>query len=198
MAISHAIRKENKEKVFQQVIEYVLKEKKIIKINDLYDSFKGDAFTNKSYFTRQITIMAEDDNRVHIKSAQRAGSYIAPVDVQFPTYEKKEKKKIINKNDKNGVFKSNINTPSSEELFNVPVDNDFIEERYFCDEEGIDYEGKQKDIDIDKNKWKKINKKLFHRVGYVDTIEAYEYTENDITEYLIVTLENKKFHFVQE
>ena len=207
MPVSHAIRKERRLKVFKQVIEHVLKENEVIKINDLYDTFKGDAFTNKSYFIRQITIMSEEDDRVHTKSAQRAGSYIAPINILFPEPEKKQPKKVKKKvttekkpkkSNKNKVHKSNVTLPSSEELFgDENINDDYIEERYFCDEEGIDYEGKQTDINIDE-KWKKINKKLFHRVGYVDTIEAYEYTENDITEYLIVTSEKLKFHFVQE
>jgi hypothetical protein len=139
--------------------------------------------------------MSEEDDRVHTKSAQRAGSYIAPINILFSEPEKK-----LKKSNKNKIHKSNVTLPSSEELFgNENINNDYTEERYFCNEEGIDYEGKQTDIDIDiDKKWKKINKKLFHRVGYTDTIEAYEYTENDITEYLIITSEKLKFHFVQE
>jgi hypothetical protein len=195
MSISHAVRKERRLKVFKKVIEHVLKKNKVIKINDLYDTFKSDVFTNKSYFIRQITIMSEEDDRVHTKSAQRAGSYIAPINILFSEPEKK-----LKKSNKNKIHKSNVTLPSSEELFgNENINNDYTEERYFCNEEGIDYEGKQTDIDIDiDKKWKKINKKLFHRVGYTDTIEAYEYTENDITEYLIITSEKLKFHFVQE
>jgi hypothetical protein len=195
MSISHAVRKERRLKVFKKVIEHVLKKNKVIKINDLYDIFKSDVFTNKSYFIRQITIMSEEDDRVHTKSAQRAGSYIAPINILFSEPEKK-----LKKSNKNKIHKSNVTLPSSEELFgNENINNDYTEERYFCNEEGIDYEGKQTDIDIDiDKKWKKINKKLFHRVGYTDTIEAYEYTENDITEYLIITSEKLKFHFVQE
>ena len=89
MPISHAERKEMKTRVYNNVVNHILTIRKIVKVNDMFEQFRGDVFTNAPYFVRSFVIHAENDSRIHIKSAQRAGTLAAPIDIPFPELKKK-------------------------------------------------------------------------------------------------------------
>lgn len=100
MPKSHAERKQEKIDVFEKTVSHIMEIRKAVKVNDLFDDFHGDVFTNVPYFVRSFVLLAEKDERVHIKSAQRAGTWAAPVDVEFPELTnrvtKKSEKKLVN------------------------------------------------------------------------------------------------------
>lgn len=113
MSKSHSVRKKEKEEVFERTVKHILEIGKVVKVNDLYDEFHGDAFTNVPYFVRSFIILAENEPRIHIKSAQRAGTWAAPVDIEFPEstnkVTKKPKKKLTNTDHIKPQISDNIN-----------------------------------------------------------------------------------------
>lgn len=126
MPVSHEERKQMKKTVYDNVVNHILEIKKAVKVNDLFDDFHGDVFTNIPYFVRSFVLLAEKDSRIHIKSAQRAGTWAAPVDIDFPELtnkvtKTKKKKKLtetihLQENSKQKESVDSVKKDSSEPL----------------------------------------------------------------------------------
>jgi len=217
MPISHKERKKAKKNVYELTVDHILTIKEAVKINDLYEQFHKDVFTSVPYFVRSFVLFAEDDPRIHIKSAQRAGTWCAPVDIEFPELKKnpiptpkpKDKKLTNTDHIKQTSKKTSVNmsidhektvdVPTKQEIFEddeADDPEDFEEDRFFTDEDGIEFEGKLTDIDIDDN-WYSINKRKLTTKGYTDIVKLYKYDDDHTSEYIAVTSENKKFHFIK-
>jgi len=97
MPISHADRKQMKKDVYEHVVAHILICNKPMKINDLYEQFHEDVFKSIPYFVRTFVLLQEEDSRIHVKSAQRAGTWAAPIDIEFAETLKTQPKKKNNK-----------------------------------------------------------------------------------------------------
>ena len=177
--VTHAERKQQKQDVYNSIADHILTVRRPLKINDLFDQFHSDIFSNVSYFVRSFVLLAEKDGRLHVKAAQRAGTWAAPRDVEFPSVVNKvtnKKKKLTTTNhlqnnkddepeqkasvpekeeptvDMSTNHEKSVPKPSTAELFGDDELDDTDEpedDRFFTDEDGNEFEGKMTDIDPD-------------------------------------------------
>lgn len=218
MAISHEVRRERKKVVYENIVQHIIQSKKVIKVNELFEEFHGNIFKDVPYFTRSFIILSKDDTRIHTKTAQRMGTLAAAIDIDFPEIKKKTNKTKQDKplkTDTTHVKKeSDIKTvpvvtstehekkvelPTSNELFGDETEDvvDTEDDRFFTDEDGIDFIGQQTDLTPNDN-WYSINKRLLTKSGYTDVIKLYKFDADDILEYLAETSEGKMFHFTKD
>ena len=218
MAISHEVRRERKKVVYENVVKYILESKKVIKVNELFEEFHGNIFKDVPYFTRSFIILSKDDIRIHTKSAQRAGTLAAAIDIDFEIKKKTNKTKQDKplKTDTTHVKKESdiktvpvVNTstehekkvelPTSNELFGDETEDvvDTEDDRFFTDGDGVDFTGEQTDLTPNDN-WYSINKRLLTKSGYTDVINLYKFDADNVLEYLAETSEGKMFHFTKD
>jgi hypothetical protein len=220
MAISHKQRAANKQIVYNNFSKYILSIGKVVKVNDYYDKFNDGTFTSVPYFVRSFSQLSENDPEIHTKSAQRAGTLAAPIDIEFPIPPKKSstrsRKLTTTEHVKmkpvpiaavkvtdttvpvdHGIDTVTVKVQSPGDSFD-DSDDDWEEDRFFTDDDGIEFEGTVTSIKpAETNDWYKINKRYLTSKGYSDVVELWKFDDDHTNEYVAITTEGKVFHFIK-
>lgn len=174
--ITHQERKARRANAYTNAINYIINAGQTVKVNDLYKLIGDGVFNSEQYFVRCFIDAARKDNRIHMCTAKKRGTYAAGKGIEIVIPNRKEVHNTGTRGRKPKARKATMSLMFGKNQ--------------------IDYTGIPVEIEVDEATWQRcrsIPKMISDK--YSDTVELYKKDEiGKKTQYLQVT-DKRKFHY---